>query len=221
LQRTQYFNFHILGVFNGFYRTEQIEREALAVPGVTVAESWGFDTVRRVRPNDTESDSIVMYAVPADTRMIIPTVLEGRWLLPNDENALVINSSVLGLEPDVKVGDTVTLKIDRRETEWKVVGIVRGIGGQAMVYTNYPYFARMRGFTGRAVAVTVQVDPADAANQERVAKELEAHYKSVGYAQAQCRQLRSSGSRTNSSSTSWLHFCWLWRCYWQPSAGWA
>ncbi len=176
----KYFNFHILGVFNGFYRTEQIEREALAVPGVIAAESWGFDTVRRVRPNDTESDSIVMYAVPADTRMIIPTVLEGRWLLPDDENALVINSSVLGLEPDVKVGDTVTLKIDRRETEWKVVGIVRGIGGQAMVYTNYPYFARMRGFTGRAVAVTVQVDPADAANQERVAKELEAHYKSVG-----------------------------------------
>ncbi|MCS6940210.1 MAG: FtsX-like permease family protein [Roseiflexaceae bacterium] len=176
----KYFNFHILGVFNGFYRTEQIEREALAVPGVIAAESWGFDTVRRVRPNDTESDAITMYAVPAETRMIIPTVLEGRWLLPEDENALVINSSVLGLEPDIKVGDTVTLKIDRRETEWKVVGIVRGIGGQAILYTHYPYFARMRGFTGRAVAVTVQIDPPDVTNQERVAKELEAHYKSVG-----------------------------------------
>lgn len=176
----KYFNFHILGVFNGFYRTEQIERETLAVPGVIAAESWGFDMVRRVRPNDTESDSIIMYAVPAETRMIIPTVLEGRWLLPEDENALVINSSVLGLEPDIKVGDTVTLKIDRRESEWKVVGIVRGIGGQAMVYTHYPYFARIRGFTGRAIAVTVQIDPSDAANQERVAKELEAHYKSVG-----------------------------------------
>ncbi len=176
----KYFNFHILGVFNGFYRTEQIEREALAVPGVVAAESWGFEMVRRVRPNDTESDSITMYAVPADTRMIIPTVLEGRWLLPEDENALVINSSVLGLEPDIKVGDTVTLKIDRRETEWTVVGIVRGVGGQAILYTHYPHFARIRGFTGRAAAVTLQIEPADAANQERVAKELEAHYKSVG-----------------------------------------
>ncbi|MDW8234741.1 MAG: ABC transporter permease, partial [Roseiflexaceae bacterium] len=141
---------------------------------------WGFDTVRRVRPNDTESDAITMYAVPAETRMIIPTVLEGRWLLPEDENALVINSNVLGLEPDIKVGDTVTLKIDRRETKWKVVGIVRGIGGQAILYTHYPYYARMRGFTGRAAAVTVQIDPPDVANQERVARELEAHYKSVG-----------------------------------------
>jgi putative ABC transport system permease protein len=176
----KYFNFHILGVFNGFYRTEQIEREALAVPGVIAAESWGFDTVRRVRPNETESDSLTMYAVPAETRMIIPTVLEGRWLLPEDENALVINSSVLGLEPDIKVGDMVTLKIDRRETEWKVVGIVRGIGGQAILYTHYPYFARVRGFTGRAAAVTLQIEPADAANQEQVAKQLEAHYKSVG-----------------------------------------
>ncbi len=176
----KYFNFHILGTFNGFYRTEQIEREALAVPGVVAAESWGFEMVRRVRPNDTESDSMIMYAVPAATRMIIPTVLEGRWLLPEDEHALVINSSVLGLEPDIKVGDTVTLKIDRRETEWTVVGIVRGVGGQAILYTHYPHFARMRGFTGRAAAVTLQIEPADASNQERVAKELEAHYKSVG-----------------------------------------
>jgi putative ABC transport system permease protein len=176
----KYFNFDVMGMFSRFYRVEQIEREALAVPGVTVAESWGGRSVRRVRANGTESAELFMYSVPADTRMIIPTVLEGRWLLPDDENALVINSSVLSLEPDIKVGDTVTLKIDRREMEWNVVGIVRGIGGQAMVYTNYPYFARMRGFTGRAVAVTVQVDPADAANQERVAKELEAHYKSVG-----------------------------------------
>lgn len=176
----KYFNFHILGVFSGFYRTEQIEREALAVPGVTAAESWWSEMVRRVRPNDTESDSLTMYSVPAETRMIIPTVLEGRWLLPEDENALVINSSVLGLEPDIKVGDTVTLKIDRRETEWKVVGIVRGIGGQAILYTHYPYFARIRGFTGRAAAVTLQINPSDAANQERIAKELEAHYKSVG-----------------------------------------
>lgn len=176
----KYFNFHILGVFQGFYRTEQIEREALAVPGVTAAESWWSEMVRRVRPNDTESDSLTMYSVPAETRMIIPTVLEGRWLLPEDENALVINSSVLGLEPDIKVGDTVTLKIDRRETEWKVVGIVRGIGGQAILYTHYPYFARIRGFTGRAAAVTLQINPSDAANQERIAKELEAHYKSVG-----------------------------------------
>ncbi len=176
----KYFNFHILGTFNGFYRTEQIEREALAVPGVVAAESWGFEMVRRVRPNDTESDSMIMYAVPAATRMIIPTVLEGRWLLPEDENALVINSSVLGLEPDIKIGDTVTLKIDRRETEWTVVGIVRGVGGQAILYTHYPHFARMRGFTGRAAAVTLQIEPADAENQERAAKELEAHYKSVG-----------------------------------------
>jgi putative ABC transport system permease protein len=176
----KYFNFDVMGMFSRFYRVEQIEREALAVPGVTVAESWGGRSVRRVRANGTESAELFMYSVPADTRMIIPTVLEGRWLLPDDENALVINSSVLSLEPDIKVGDTVTLKIDRREMEWKVVGIVRGIGGQAMVYTNYPYFARINGFVGRAAIVVAQIEPADAANQERVAKALDEHYKSLG-----------------------------------------
>lgn len=183
----KYFNFDVMGVFSRFYRVEQIEREALAVPGVTVAESWGGTTVRRARANGTESTDLFMYSVPANTRMIIPTVLEGRWLLPEDENALVINSSVLSLEPDINVGDTVTLKIDRREMEWKVVGIVRGVGGQAMVYTNYPYFARINpyfarinGFVGRAAILVVQIEPADAAGQERVAKALDEHYKSVG-----------------------------------------
>lgn len=183
----KYFNFDVMGVFSRFYRVEQIEREALAVPGVTVAESWGGTTVRRARANGTESADLFMYSVPANTRMIIPTVLEGRWLLPEDENALVINSSVLSLEPDINVGDTVTLKIDRREMEWKVVGIVRGVGGQAMVYTNYPYFARINpyfarinGFVGRAAILVVQIEPADAAGQERVAKALDEHYKSVG-----------------------------------------
>jgi putative ABC transport system permease protein len=37
----KYFNFDVMGMFSRFYRVEQIEREALAVPGVTVAESWG------------------------------------------------------------------------------------------------------------------------------------------------------------------------------------
>ncbi|NWG20925.1 MAG: ABC transporter permease [Chloroflexi bacterium] len=176
----KYFNFHVALNFNRAYRIDQIEQEALAVPGVTAAESWGFSTVRRVRPNETESDSLFMYAVPADTRMIIPTVLEGRWLYPDDENALVINSSTLSLEPDIKLGDTVTLTLDGRDTEWTVVGIVRGIGGQAFLYSNYPYFARQARFVGRAGSVQVQIAPDDAANQAAVAKQLEEHYKSLG-----------------------------------------
>lgn len=176
----KYFNFHVAVNFNRSYRVEQIEQQALAVPGVTAAESWGFASVRRVRPNETESDALLMYAVPADTQMIIPTVLEGRWLHPDDENALVINSSTLSLESDIKLGDTVTLKLDGREIEWHVVGIVRGIGGQAFVYSNYPYFAREARIVGRAGSVQVQIVPGDRDNQARVAKALEEHYKSLG-----------------------------------------
>jgi len=66
-------------------------------------------------------------ALPPNTDMLLPTLLEGRWLLSEDENAMVINAEVRDLEPDVGVGDDVVLKIGERESTWRVVGVVRGV----------------------------------------------------------------------------------------------
>ena len=47
--------------------------------------------------------------------MIKPTILNGRWLLPDDANAVVINTDLLRDETDIKVGDEITLKINSKE----------------------------------------------------------------------------------------------------------
>ncbi|HET9223206.1 MAG TPA: ABC transporter permease [Roseiflexaceae bacterium] len=175
-----YFNYDVSVSFERPYRLEQIEQVAQSVPGVTAVESWGFSMARRERPNDTESDNLYLFAPPAETRMLKPTVLQGRWLLPQDENALVINTTALKGEPDIKVGDEITLRIDGRETSWQVVGIVKGIGGGSFVYANYPYYAQVVRLVGRAGSVQITTDRRDTAAQAELAKELRQRLEAAG-----------------------------------------
>src|SRR5690242_15781096 len=62
---------------------------------VAAAELLQGGTVRRVRPapEKVESNNVSLLALPADTRLIEPTLLDGRWLRSDDENALVVNRS--------------------------------------------------------------------------------------------------------------------------------
>jgi putative ABC transport system permease protein len=193
-----YWNYDVEVYFARPHRIEAIEREALRVPGVADAESWNGNTARRLRPDGHEGPNINIIASPADTRLIQPTVLEGRWLLPDDENAIVLNTEVIREEPDIKVGDEILLKIEGRETTWRVVGIVRGVLTGRIAYANQPYFARVVRFVGRSSIVLIVADyPEDitypggathprgatqpeAAFQSELAKQIKEHFDSRG-----------------------------------------
>ena len=175
-----YVDYDAVLVFRRPYRIDQIEREARSVPGVVAAEGWRFDNARRMRPDDTESDPLFIRALPAQSALVRPRVVEGRWLLPEDENAVVINTMLLKNEPDIKVGDPLKLKIAGKETEWRVVGLVADTPPAPMLHVNYTYAARLMGEVDRAGVVIVVTEPRDAASQAQITKALEAHFKSIG-----------------------------------------
>jgi putative ABC transport system permease protein len=176
----KYWNYDVEVNFNRTYRGAYIEREALRVPGIVKAESWAFQGARRQRADGSESANILMIALPAATEMLQPTLLQGRWLLPADENAVVINTDLLKNEPDIEVGDQIVLKMDERESTWRVVGLVKGVLAGPFAYANYPYLTSVIGEVGRAGRVQVVTEPHDAAFQSRSAKALEAHFEQVG-----------------------------------------
>lgn len=176
----QYWRYDVEVNFNRAYRADQIERVALGVPGVVAAESWNFRNVRRVRPDTTESDRILMIALPAQTRMLQPTVLEGRWLLPGDENAVVINTDLRTDEPDLKVGDTLVVTVNGDKTLWRVVGLVQGVLAGPFAYSNAPYFQRTLGNVGRAGRVQVVTAQHDAQSQQAIAAALADQLKQHG-----------------------------------------
>ncbi len=175
-----YWNYDLDVNFNRVYRIDQILATANSIPGVAAAESWNGNRARRIRPDGTESRNLFMLAPPAETQMINPRLLAGRWLLPDDENAVVINSIVLEEDPDIQVGQTITLKLGERESEWLVVGIVQGVLTGPILYANYPYFARENRFVGRAGQVQIVLDQHDGAYQQMMATRIQERFEAVG-----------------------------------------
>jgi putative ABC transport system permease protein len=167
-----YWRYDVSVAMSGQYRTDQMNAEALQVPGVTAAESWASAGVQRLRPDGHDGISLEVIAPPADTTMILPTLLEGRWLLPDDQDAIVLNTAVLQKEPDLKVGDTVTFKLGKKETSWRIVGLARATLSGPVAYANLPAFSRLNGAPGRAGHLVVTTAQHDAATQTAVAAAL-------------------------------------------------
>jgi putative ABC transport system permease protein len=175
-----YVRYDALVIFRRGYRVEQIEREALSVPDVVTAEAWRFDNVRRVRPDDSESDVLYLRAPRADSDLVNPTLVAGRWLLPEDENAIVVNTFLLRDEPDVQVGQDLILKIQGDDTAWRVVGIIQGTPPMPLAYVPYEHYASLVGGVGRAGVVFVATEQHDPATQDEVARALEDRYEALG-----------------------------------------
>ncbi|MBN1992025.1 MAG: ABC transporter permease [Anaerolineae bacterium] len=179
-QWLQYFQYDISVLFNQAYRAENIEPEVLNIPGVSAAESWGFYTTRRVRPDGSHSANVILLAPPANSTLIEPSVVEGRWLLPEDEKAVVINTIMLRDESNLAVGDEIVLKIEGDKTTWTIVGITEGGSVTATVFINYVAFSRARDDIGTARWLAIETTQHSEAFRSDVAQSLETYFDYIG-----------------------------------------
>jgi putative ABC transport system permease protein len=176
-----YFDYDIQIVFDAPYRVDRIRAQIGDIPGIDAVETWAFTSARRTRPDGTESDSIVIYGPRPDTKMVNPILVEGRWLLPTDSNAIVINTDVLGDEPDLKVGSTLTLKVGDKNYDWVVVGLVRGVLTGSNAFVNFDYFGRLTSSVDRAQVSMVRLVNRSPENQNRLGTAIEELYRGAGF----------------------------------------
>jgi putative ABC transport system permease protein len=164
------------------YRVDRLQHEARKVPGVAGTEGWRLASARRVRPDGTESSNVLVYAPPAGTTLFHPEILRGRWLLPEDENAIVVTTDVLENEPDVRVGDSMVLKVAGRKRGLRVVGVARTLltREEPSVYVNYPSFAYLAGGANRADYMMIITERHDAAFQSAVSRSLDNYFGHIG-----------------------------------------
>ena len=176
----RYWKYDVQVEFSRAYRASHLERSALRVPGAVAAESWMMRSARRLRPNGTEGNTIFVVGPPPATELLDPIVLQGRWLLPGDANALVINTDVQRQEAGMRVGEEVVLKFGRRATRWRIVGLVRGIFSGPMAYASYPYLSELVRDAGLGERVLVVTEQHDMAYTGEVARALEAEFRRLG-----------------------------------------
>ncbi|MDM8527037.1 FtsX-like permease family protein [Anaerolineales bacterium HSG24] len=177
----EYFQYDVAIQFTRPYRVEQLKRDILPVEGVENVEGWCFGNVRRIRPDGTESDNIITLSPPADTKLVKPTVIEGRWLRPDDTNAVVINTLMINDEPDIKVGSEIILKIRDKEMKWQVVGIVLGGGVMGTLFTNYDYFSKVSRKIGKSEWAFIQTTDKSPEFRKKVLTHLERYMADDGY----------------------------------------
>lgn len=181
-----YNNYDIQISFGGTYRINRIEQTLSQVPGVASVETWAQSLGTRIRPDGTESSTITAIGLPAESDMVKPTLVEGRWLLPDDKNALVISTRLLtdSADADITVGDTLLMDFYGQEGEWVVVGVVQVLSGPPNfipVYVNYPYFSRYTGNVMRGDSTQVKIVPGSEYTPESVATAVQEALDAEGY----------------------------------------
>jgi len=169
--------------FSRAYRFDKVSEVALNIPSVSNVEGW-LEYPGTVIPEDEDAAGrqIVFVAPPSTSTLIDPVIVAGRWLEPGDENAIVIGNHLLNMFPDLKIGDTLTIKIDEKETQWHIVGFytIAGNIDVPLLYVNYEYLTHIVGMPGMVYALRVITNPHDAITQENVNDQLLAIYESQG-----------------------------------------
>jgi putative ABC transport system permease protein len=137
--------------FDRNYRINEIQSLAMTIPGVDFVEPRGGAYCQLINEAGDAAESVEMLGAPPGSELINPILLKGRWLIPGDENAIVLNEAFLARYPDLEVGDTLRLYVNRREADWTIVGFFQFIGSDSfIVYVPLEHLNTVTGNNNKA-----------------------------------------------------------------------
>lgn len=170
--------------FDQSYRINEIQAVAQAVPGVASVEPRGGASCQLLNDAGEPAESVEMLGAPPESSLIQPILLEGRWILPGDQNAIVLNEAFISRYPDLEVGDTITLQVNRREVDWQVVGFFQFIGSDYLLaYVPLDYLNQVTGSIREAANYQIVARPGIASRDQvsDLARQLDNYYRELGY----------------------------------------
>jgi putative ABC transport system permease protein len=181
----------VLVNFQRPYRVDEIMAVINVQPKIDRAEMQFLQPSTAFRQAEADKgEDVFVSAVQPDSALMKLLVTAGRWLVPADEHAVVLNrdrAEKLG----VTVGDKVWLGLEGADhkSEWTVVGIVFDLSLlQRKVYVPLEVYQREMGLVGRSSSVWATTLPDNEATQLLMEKALRDTFNARG--------LRVSGTET-------------------------
>ena len=166
------------------YRKEEINSLILEVPGVKMVEGWAFARSELLLSDGSVGESVFLLAPPAESPLVKPIMLDGRWIRAGDQNAITLSELFRDRFPDLGIGDTIRLRVNGDETDWVVVGFYQLAGKVSgfAAYTSYEYLSELIHQTGRSVTYRVVSSQLGLSNtqQEALGRAIEAHLERSG-----------------------------------------
>ena len=116
------------------------------VPTVENYESWAAAKVFVKYPDESESLRFEISGMPEQPQFYTPTIEEGRALAVNSsKNEVVATRSLIFLEPELRVGDSILLMLHQQPTYWHLVGITYEADAAPAFYTYKKSVERQLG----------------------------------------------------------------------------
>ena len=178
-----YFLADINIAFDRGYRLDKVAGIAENIEGVEGAEGWlEYTGTLNIDDSETGGTQILFVAPPSTSKLIDPIITSGRWLMPGDENAIVIGNHLLQIFPDLKVGDWITIEANGKDTDWQIVGIysITGNVSPPLLYVNYEYLSVLVGEPEMAYSLRIITSQHDPATQRRVNDQVQAAFEARG-----------------------------------------
>jgi putative ABC transport system permease protein len=175
--------------FNRFESLARVQTVLKNVPGIQQVESWNRTPAAVTRPDHLEvlrtypdggHGSFMLRSTPANSELIQLTLMSGRWLKPDDTNAVVLNHSAKAFFPMLEVGDNVGLNLGGKVATFKLVGIARELISPASAYVSPETYTRTLGEATRTNAVRIVLEDHNLASIASVSGQAEQALERAG-----------------------------------------
>lgn len=170
--------------FSQMYPLATLQQVIEGQPGVQHAEGWGWYIGRTVTADPDQDIDVNLTAIPADAHLTPLNITYGRWLNPEDQNALVVvtDGRVTREHPELAAGNEIVLRVNNQDISWRIVGLHRVAGNvnPPMLYVNAAYLGGLLGQTDQVNELRITTAAKDLAGQKQIAKAIESRFKQAG-----------------------------------------
>ncbi len=152
----------------------EIESLIVDLPGVQNTESLSAWRPFMVGEEGIATEQVSVLGVTEGSNLFDPELVAGQWLDPAIPAGIVINNSVINLEPALAVGDSLTLRLRENSKKFHIVGIIRELVPAPLIYANRETMLAAAGLSGETTqAIQVVTSKKGPAAQMAVASEIE------------------------------------------------
>ena len=178
----KYFSADVTLDFNRPYRLREIEQAVMQVDGVEGVEGWQFVSGEILDPSGNPLENLNIFGPPADSKLVRPLMVSGRWLHADDVRSLAISESVLKYYPDLQPGQLIKIKLDGDEADWTVVGIFKFMDREGVfAYAPFGYISELNNLANRSYSFRVISTDHSRSSQDVMAEELDAYFREKGF----------------------------------------
>lgn len=168
--------------FDRPYRLSEMQQTVMQVDGIKHMEGWQFVSGEVLDENNQVLENLNIFGPPADSELIQPILVAGRWIRADDVRKLAVSESALKYYPDLEPGDSINLKIDGREEVWEVVGIFKFVDREGVLgYAPFEYISRINHLVNRAYSFRLVTDRHDRPYQDAKAEEMDKYLRDLGF----------------------------------------